>query len=130
MDLQQMNDRGRSLLSEAAIEGLRPSSSVLVFSEGEAVVRQGETGTAFFVVVSGEVEIRLQGEDGRTLPLTRLGPGATFGEMALLRDELVSADVVAVQPVTLMACPAESFKKALAECEPLGRRSWAGFDPR
>ncbi len=119
MELHSMNDRGRSLLSNAAIEGLRPSSSVLLFSEGESVVRKGETGTAFYVVVSGEVEIRLQAEDGRTLPLSRLGPGATFGEMALLRDEPVSADVVAVQPATLMACPAESFKKALAECEPL-----------
>jgi len=114
-----MNDRGPTLLSDAAIEGLRPSSSVLSFSEGEAVVQKGETGTAFYVVVSGEVEIRLQAEDGRTLPLSRLGPGATFGEMALLRDEPVSADVVAVNPVTLMACPVESFKKALAECEPL-----------
>ncbi|RLE21840.1 MAG: hypothetical protein DRJ65_15140, partial [Acidobacteria bacterium] len=102
-----MNDRGPTLLSDAAIEGLRPSSSVLSFSEGEAVVRKGETGTAFYVVVSGEVEIRLQAEDGRTLPLSRLGSGATFGEMALLRDEPVSADVVAVNPVTLMACPVE-----------------------
>jgi len=114
-----MNDRGPSRLSDAAIEGLRPSSSILSFSEGEAVVRKGETGTAFYVVVSGEVEIRLQSEDGRTLPLSRLGPGATFGEMALLRDEAVSADVVAVRPATLMECPAESFNKALAECEPL-----------
>ncbi|MEN8165105.1 MAG: cyclic nucleotide-binding domain-containing protein, partial [Acidobacteriota bacterium] len=119
MEKQQLNHRGPSLLSDAAIDGLRTSSSVLGFSEGEAVVRKGETGKAFYVVVTGEVEIRLQAEDGRTLPLTRLGPGATFGEMALLRDEPVSADVVAVEPVTIMACPAASFKEAIAECEPL-----------
>lgn len=86
---------------------------------GDVLVRRGEPGHAFWVVLEGIVEVRLTGEDGVSLPLARLGTGATFGEMALITGDPVSADVVALAPVRLLRYPAEHFARALGECEPL-----------
>jgi transcriptional regulator with AAA-type ATPase domain len=86
---------------------------------GDVFVRRGEPGRAFWVVLEGIVEVRLTGDDGVSLPLARLGAGATFGEMALVTGDPVSADVVALTPVRLLRYPAERFPSALGECEPL-----------
>ena len=83
------------------------------------VVRQGELGHAFFAVLAGEAEAYLLGPDGSRLPLARFGPGTSFGEMALLRDEPVSASVAALSPLKLIEYPGSRFRQALAECEPL-----------
>jgi transcriptional regulator with AAA-type ATPase domain len=86
---------------------------------GDVVVHRGEPGRAFWAVLEGMVEVRLTGEDGVHLPLARLGAGATFGEMALVTGDPVSADVVALTPVRLLRYPAERFPCALGECAPL-----------
>jgi DNA-binding NtrC family response regulator len=86
---------------------------------GDVLVRRGEPGVAFWTILEGAAEVRLTGEDGLRLPLARMGAGSTFGEMALLTGDPVSADVVALTAVRLMRYPAERFARALDECAPL-----------
>ncbi len=50
---------------------------------GQVVVNQGEVGSEFFIIVSGELEVRANGQKIRTL-----GAGDYFGERALLYNEL------------------------------------------
>ena len=88
-------------------------------AEGEVVLCQGEAGRALFVVVVGEAEAFIAGPDGVRMPLARFGPGCSFGEMALLRDEPASASVVALTPMTLLEVPRDRFRQGLAECEAL-----------
>ncbi len=109
----------RGSLDARTVAYLRDRGTECVVEAGEPVVRRGQPGRAFYLVLDGEVEVRLTGEDGRHLHLTRLGPGASFGEMAILRREPVSADVVALSRVSLLAYPAEHLHTALAECETL-----------
>jgi NTE family protein len=66
------------------------------FSAGEAVVRQGEPGEAFYLVRSGRLEVVKNGE--RVLAL---GPDQFFGEVALLTNGVRAAGVVAVTPCEL-----------------------------
>lgn len=96
--------------------------SEVLYSKGQALLRRGDTGRAFFVILSGEVEIRLADTADRTMPLTRMGPGSSFGEMALLRGAPVSADVVALSDVTVLEYPGDRFEQALAECQALRDR--------
>jgi CRP-like cAMP-binding protein len=49
------------------------------FSAGTGIVKEGEQAVAFYVIVKGKVEVT-KGDD----KLTTLGPGDSFGEMALL----------------------------------------------
>ncbi|MCP5102059.1 MAG: cyclic nucleotide-binding domain-containing protein [bacterium] len=104
--------------SKEVIRYLRPNCNEKTFSPGDIIIHRGEPGTAFYVVITGEIEVRLTGEDGRCLKLARMGPNTGFGEMALLRKERTSADIIALTAVTVLECPAKQFRRALAQNEP------------
>jgi rhodanese-related sulfurtransferase len=60
---------------------------------GQGVVRQGETGDFFYVIEQGRAEV-LRADAGRAPALlATLGPGASFGEEALLKGEPRNATV-------------------------------------
>ena len=105
------------VLSDGVVESLRSLGQERVFAAGSTIIERGDPGRAFYVVRQGEVEIRLAGDDGRHLSLARLGPGASFGEMALLRREPVSATVQALTDAVVLECPAPAFERVLAESE-------------
>jgi glutaminase len=67
----------------------------LQFEEGQTVIRTGDPANLFFVVASGSVSVWLPLPGGRRRRLASIGPGLTFGEMALLDGGPRSADVVA-----------------------------------
>lgn len=68
-----------------------------VVDPGEAVFREGEEGRRLFLVLDGSVRIeKQQGE--ATVELAVLGPGASFGEMALFDGHPRSATARAVGP--------------------------------
>jgi transcriptional regulator with AAA-type ATPase domain/NAD-dependent dihydropyrimidine dehydrogenase PreA subunit len=110
---------GAPAFEGAALAYLRLGGIEIATAAGDVVVRRGETGKAFWVVLDGRVEVRLTGDDGVHLPLARLGPGASFGEMALITGDPVSADVVALEPTRLLRYPGERFAGAVGESEPL-----------
>jgi CRP-like cAMP-binding protein/polyferredoxin len=124
-----MPDEGPSsvLLGSDTLSFLRLRGVEAKFPEGERILRRGQQGRAFYVVLEGEVEVRLEHGDGTHLPLTRLSAGASFGELSALRGTPASADVVAVTPVRLLAYPAEHLSSALSECESLRRKVMANL---
>lgn len=68
------------------------------FEAGQAIVREGDEARLFFAVARGTVtvQLRIPHEDGeRIVRVASLGPGLTFGEMALLDGGRRSADIVA-----------------------------------
>jgi CRP-like cAMP-binding protein len=64
---------------------------------GEVLMRQGEAAVSFFIIASGEVEVRHTDADGRTL-VAFLSEGL-IGEIALLRNKPRTATVVATDDV-------------------------------
>ena len=62
---------------------------------------QGQSGSDFFVLLTGEVSVtRLH--EGRRVQLAKLGPGECVGEMALVRPEGRSATVTALAPTVAL----------------------------
>ncbi len=53
---------------------------------GEVVVAEGADADAFYVIVSGSARALRRGDRGEEVSLGTLGPGDTFGEIALLED--------------------------------------------
>ena len=53
------------------------------YKKGETIVKEGDQAVAFFMVVKGKVEVTC-GLAAKKQKLNDLGPGAVFGEMALL----------------------------------------------
>src|SRR6266498_1217432 len=76
---------------------------------GELIVEQGQAADAFYAIGSGQVEVH---EDG-TLVRT-LGPGAHFGEIALLQRIPRTASVVARTPVRAFRLDRDGFDGLLA----------------
>jgi polyferredoxin len=106
-------------LGIALLDYLRVKGSEVECASGTGILHEGEPGVAVYFILAGEAEVSLQAADGRHLTLCRLGPGEYFGELSVLRNEPVSADVTSMTPMRLLRYPAELFPTALAECEPL-----------
>ena len=73
------------------------------FRRGEVIFHEGDPGDALHVVAAGSVKISLESEDGTEAILVTLGPGESFGELALLDGSPRSASAVAVEPTETLA---------------------------
>ncbi len=88
------------------------------FAESETLIEQGARRHAMYIVISGEVAVRRDGEE-----IARLGPGEHVGEMALVDDLPRSASVVAVESVRTLAIGPEDFSRMVRRSDPeLGNR--------
>jgi CRP/FNR family transcriptional regulator, cyclic AMP receptor protein len=63
---------------------------------------QGDEGARLVIVASGLVKVVLSSAQGGEVVLTTLGPGAMFGELAVLDGSPRSAAVVAAEPTTVL----------------------------
>jgi len=94
-------------LSSAALEAVAHTFEETWYPEGERILRQGLTGSAFFVILEGEAAIVVDGSRRATL-----GRGEFFGEVSILLGEPPVADVVALRSMRclVLAGPAvEAF---------------------
>jgi len=78
---------------------------------GDLIVRKGDTGTEMYMLVSGRVRVFDRMPDGTEKALTVLGPGAIFGEMALVSQEPRSASVRAEAECTVLRLDFEAFER-------------------
>ncbi len=92
------NSKLFSLLDAAGIERLAKVAKQHSFAQGAPVIREGERGNTFFMLVSGGVRVVTDGLD-EPKEVARLGPGQFFGEMAVLNDEPRTASVLAIGEV-------------------------------
>jgi CRP/FNR family cyclic AMP-dependent transcriptional regulator len=75
---------------------------------GRTLARTGEYGREAFLIVSGRVEVRREGELVATL-----GPGDVAGELAVTGAVRRNADLVAASDVDLIVFDSASFRSAL-----------------
>ncbi|MFZ0398083.1 MAG: cyclic nucleotide-binding domain-containing protein [Methyloceanibacter sp.] len=79
-------------------------SPTTTFAPGEVIFREGDKADKMYVVLSGEVEVHLQGT-----VIDTLVQGATFGEMALIDGSPRSATVVAKTSSEVAAINEKTF---------------------
>lgn len=97
--------------------GLEPSFALKVtsalksrrFEEGTLLFSQGEPGEAMFLIQEGKVRIFRPGDEGKEKTLTVLGPGDTFGEMALLDGLPRSASAETLSASILLTLARQDF---------------------
>ncbi|MDQ2964707.1 MAG: cyclic nucleotide-binding domain-containing protein [Chloroflexota bacterium] len=79
-------------LSRPELQGVAHAFEERFFPEGERVIRQGLTGSAFHVILDGEAQVVVDGS-----PRATLARGEFFGEVSILLGEPPVADVVALR---------------------------------
>ncbi len=95
-------------LSTAELNKLARLMDEVDVKEGTVVIREGNTGGEFFIIIEGEVAIRRGSRK-----LGTLGAGDFFGEIALLRDVPRTATVTALEPSLLYTVERDDFLAAV-----------------
>ena len=75
------------------------------FAEGERVLRQGFTGTGFYLILDGSAAIRIDGVDKSVLR-----PGDYFGEISCLLGVPPVSDIVAQRPLRCLVMAATDLE--------------------
>ncbi len=78
------------------------------FAADQRILRQGFSGSGFFIILEGEVTVRVDGGDVATL-----GKGDFFGEISLLLGEPPVADIVATSPVRALQLAGPELREFL-----------------
>lgn len=100
-------DAGPGATGHPALVRLARCCREISLARGEVVCRFGEEADAFYVVVSGELEVWSAGQEPKVI--SRLGPGEFFGEMALLTGSRRSATVTVARHAELLVLDRAEF---------------------
>lgn len=98
------------------------------FGPGEAVVRQGEPGDVFYIIVEGTATVTKTAASGEPEVVARLGPSDYFGEIALLTDRPRAATVTTDGPLKCVRLDRERFNRVLGPCEDILRRNMQAYN--
>jgi len=97
-------------LPDSELRSIEKQLKVVKHPAGHDIVVRGEGGVGFMIITDGTVTVNTASGRKR-----KLGPGDSFGEMALLDQEGRSATVKADTDVTLATIPEWNFKPFLHE---------------
>ena len=92
---------------------------------GKVLVTEGSTGSEFFVIIDGNAKVSRRGRKVATL-----GPGAAFGELALLDKAPRNATVTAETPMELVVLGQREFGGIVDEVPGFARKLLAGMARR
>lgn len=95
-----------------ALERLRARLALQHAGAGDVLIRQGDPGGSFLVLLSGSLVVR-RTEKGATHDLAVVGPGSILGELSMLTGRARHADVVARSGVWVATGDQEAFELLL-----------------
>lgn len=102
-------------LPDAEQARLARSLNFAPFAKGEVVTRQGDEAHWLYLLVEGEVSVRMSAPGGLEREVSRLRAGAFFGEMALITGDRRTASVVAMTDVECFRLDKASFQQLVRE---------------
>ncbi len=83
--------------------------------EGDVVIREGDLGDSFYLVIDGEVAVLKAYHEADEVLLARMGPGEYFGEMALFEAKPRSATVKTLKSSLFLFLDKEEFEDLVEE---------------
>ncbi len=97
-------------LSKSELKHIAGEAREELFSPGQDIITQGQTGGPFFCITEGRADVYVDGDK-----TADLGPGSYFGEMALLDGSPRSATIRAETHVKALAISSWNFLAILEE---------------
>ena len=83
-----------------------------LYTDGEAIIKQGEKGNCLYVIQEGKVDVILETREG-DIRVAQLGETDFFGEMGLFEEDVRSCTVRAVGEATILTIDKRNFLKSI-----------------
>jgi len=115
--LQNMDHYERSKMADAVKEKKIKS--------GETIIKQGEAGEIFYILVEGEAKATLDSDP--SVSVKGYTSGDYFGERALLSGEPRAANVIAESDLKVITLDRKSFKRLLGPLDDILKRNLANY---
>ena len=112
-------------LSKGELRDVADQAREELYSPGQDIVTEGQAGGPFFVLTEGRAEIIIGGNK-----VGEYGPGAAFGEMALLEGSKRSATIRAQTHVKAVAITSWNFLALLQDNWELTKKILATLSKR
>lgn len=101
-------------LGAGALDSIAGEVRYLALGAGDVLIAQGAVADGLFLLLEGRLEVTIA-SGGQEQLLTRLEPGSTVGEIALLAGDQRSATVRACEPCQLAVISEAGFRRLLAD---------------
>lgn len=99
-------------LAPQEIRNLLGSMEVKEYGAGEAIIREGEKGDAFYILRTGSAQVIKESDGGKVL--NHLKAGDSFGELALLTGQTRAASIVTKEQSSAFRLEKSAFDKIVA----------------
>ena len=117
-------------VDEEILEKLAGKFKGETFAAGETIIKQGDPGDKFYIVLSGKTEAKQTGKHGRDVRLGIMNAGNYFGEIALLKDSPRVASVEAMTPTSVLGLDRKDFDRLLKDVSGLKERLISEMEER
>lgn len=102
-----------SSLRPDQLDGLSDAADVIDYRAGDTVYYQGKTADDIYVVLTGEVSLRLPGKDGITIPIDVATPGVMFGACQCFDSQTYAVTAQCVRDSRLMKLAASALRRLM-----------------
>jgi cGMP-dependent protein kinase len=117
---QMLLENERSKIAEALEEISYPANHY--------IVKQGDMGDSFFILKRGEVVVtKVDIGTGEESEVAHYNPGDSFGERALLTNDVRAANCISLTPVTCLYLNRDAFNLLLGPMEDMFQRRLQGY---
>jgi CRP/FNR family transcriptional regulator, cyclic AMP receptor protein len=106
-----------SRCTKKELDALVSLATLIDVPAGKVLATQGQTGSEFFVIVTGKAEATRN-----EVPIGVLGAGTFFGEMSLLQHKPRVATVTTTEPTSVLVLTAKEFDKLVASMPSVDRK--------
>jgi CRP/FNR family transcriptional regulator, cyclic AMP receptor protein len=96
--------------TDRTLEAIGDMASEVQFAPGEAIVREGDPGDAFYVITSGNAVVTQDGSQ-----LRELGEGDFVGEISLIDGQPRTATITATDEVSTLTLGRDQFQRLIDE---------------
>lgn len=97
-------------------------------ADGEVIIKQGDSGTDFFIIMDGTCIVTQTNDAGETGQVAELGTSKYFGEIALLKNEPRAATVTSKGVSKLAKLDKERFERVLGPVTEILKRNMAHYE--
>jgi branched-chain amino acid transport system substrate-binding protein len=102
-------------LQETEREELAEDATMHVFSTGETIIREGDSGRSVYVILDGRVKVFTRDNGNNELELATLGVGQFFGEMSFVSGKRRSSSVAALELSVVVELSYDSMAKVIEQ---------------